>query len=103
MSTQVEPVTKQEALEMVTRFIDKPGTMDLPQFMELIYWQNKLIRLVLLERTEKEAHERLSTAKTVPEMAQLVARFLRTCGIYNHQQIGQELARIGVTTGLGRE
>ena len=103
MSAQAtELVTKQEALETVTRFIDKSGTLDLPVLMELISWQNKLILWVLQERTQKEAEE-LCTAKTVPEIAQLVARLLKTCGIYNYQQVGYELARMGVTTGLGRE
>ena len=95
-------VTKQEALELVTRFIDKPGVMDLPLFMELIDWQNKLILLVLQERAEQEFDEGISKAKTVPEIAKLVARLLHTCGIYGHQAIGQELARMSVTAGLGK-
>jgi len=46
--------------------------------------------------------EALRSAETVPQMAQLVAELLHTCGIYGLQQIGQEMSRIAVTSGLGR-
>lgn len=49
-----------------------------------------------------ELVEQLRTAKTVPEMAKIVALLMREAGIYNFQQVGQELARISVTSGLGR-
>ena len=46
--------------------------------------------------------EQLRTAKTVPEMAKIVVRLMRECGIYNFQPVGYEIARLGVTSGLGR-
>jgi hypothetical protein len=46
--------------------------------------------------------EQLRTAKTVPEMAKIVAQLLNASGIFNYQGVGQELARISVTSGIGR-
>jgi hypothetical protein len=44
-----------------------------------------------------ELVEQLRTATTVPEMARVTAALLRACGVFNHQGIGQELARLSVT------
>lgn len=41
--------------------------------------------------------EQLSTLTTVPELARATAALLRACGVFNHQGIGQELARLSVT------
>jgi hypothetical protein len=49
-----------------------------------------------------ELLEQLRTAKTVPEIAKTVAQLLNASGIFNYQGIGQELARISVTSGMGR-
>jgi hypothetical protein len=58
MSTQPsELVTKAEALGMVTRFIEKPGVVDLPAFIELSNWQAKLTHWVLQERKQREQHD----------------------------------------------
>lgn len=56
MNTQetTELVTKAEALGMVTRFIEKPGVIDLPVFMELLMWQTKLTLWLLQEREQRE-------------------------------------------------
>ncbi len=45
-------VTKTEALRMVTRFINKPGVMDLPDIIELLTWQTKLTLWVLQESNQ---------------------------------------------------
>ena len=50
MSTEL--VTKAEALGMVTRFIERPGVMDVPVLEELLKWQDKLSRWVLQEREQ---------------------------------------------------
>jgi hypothetical protein len=57
----------------------------------------------MAEPTTNELVEQLRTAKTIPEMASILTRLMHECGIYNFQQVGYELARIGVTAGLGRE
>ena len=49
-----ELVTKAEALGMVTRFIEKPGVMDLPVFNDLLNWQAKLTSWLLEERKQRE-------------------------------------------------
>jgi hypothetical protein len=41
--------------------------------------------------------EELKTAKTTREMAQATVQLLRACGIYNHQALVHELARMCVT------
>ena len=48
-------VTKVEALGMVTRFIEKPGVIDLPEFIELSTWQTKLTLWLLQERKQQAA------------------------------------------------
>jgi hypothetical protein len=45
-----------------------------------------------------ELVEQLRTATMVPEMARVTAALLRACGVFNHQGIGQELARLSVTS-----
>lgn len=50
MSTEL--VTKAEALGMVTRFIERPGVMELPVLEELLKWQDKLSSWVLQEREQ---------------------------------------------------
>ena len=49
-----EPVTKAEALGMVTRFIEKPGVIDLPELIELSKWQTKLTLWLLKENAMKQ-------------------------------------------------
>ena len=54
--------------------------------------------------TTNELVERLRAAKTVAEMTRLVIMLLNACGIFNYQQIGNELSRLSVTSpGLGPE
>lgn len=50
----------------------------------------------------EELIARLRTANTVPEMAKAVALIMRECGIFNYQQVAHELARMSVTSGLGK-
>ena len=47
--------------------------------------------------------EQIRTAKTMPEITRAVVLLLRECRVYNLQALGNELARISVTTGLGPE
>lgn len=55
MSAQAtEVVTKAEALGAVTRFIERPGVMDLPVLIELLAWQAKLTLWVLQEHKQQE-------------------------------------------------
>jgi hypothetical protein len=42
--------------------------------------------------------EHLKAATTPVEIAKVTVKLLRACGIYNVQGIGQELARIAVTS-----
>lgn len=49
-----------------------------------------------------ELLEQLRTAQTVPEIAKIVAQLLNACGIFGYQQVGNELARMSVTSGLGK-
>lgn len=49
-----ELVTKAEALRTITRFIEEPGVMDLPEFMELLTWQTKLTLWLLQERKQQK-------------------------------------------------
>jgi hypothetical protein len=52
-----ELVTKAEALGTITRFIERPGVMDLPAYIELLTWQAKLTIWLLQERKEREQHD----------------------------------------------
>ena len=52
----------------------------------------------MAEPTTTQLLEQLTLAKDVPSMAKLVARLLATCGIFNYQGIGHELARMSVTS-----
>lgn len=56
----------------------------------------------MTQPTPIELIEQLRTAKTVPDIAKIVVRLMRECGIYNFQPVGYEIARLGVTSGLGR-
>ncbi len=56
----------------------------------------------MAEPTTTQLLEQLRTANKAPEMAHIIVLLLNTCGIFNYQQIGHELARISVTSGLGR-
>ena len=49
-----ELVSKAEALGRITRFIEKPGVMDLPVLNELLEWQTKLTLWLLQERNQRE-------------------------------------------------
>lgn len=42
--------------------------------------------------------EQIRTAKTMPEITRAVVLLLRECRIYNFQALGNELARISVTS-----
>jgi len=109
MSTQAtELVTKEEALEMVTKFIEQPG-IDVETLLECFKWQGQLALWILQDRnqgteTPLELVRQLTIAQGVPEMAKIVARLLSKCGIHGVQQIGHELSRMVVTSpGLARE
>ena len=98
-------VTKEEALERLTHFMEQP--IDVDALIECFKWQGKLALWILQERNQGQPKpnqllEQLSIAKTIPEIAKIVAQLLTTCGIYGYQAIGMELARISVTAGLGR-
>ena len=49
------------------------------------------------EQTDLKLIEQLKKASTVCQMAKATAALLRACGIFNHQGVGQELARLSVT------
>ena len=49
-----ELVTKTEALGVVTRFIERPGVMDLPELTELLAWRDKLTGWLAAERKQRE-------------------------------------------------
>jgi hypothetical protein len=45
----------------------------------------------------KQLLENLKAAQTSVEIARATAALLRSCGVYNFQGVGQELARMAVT------
>jgi hypothetical protein len=109
MSTQPteELVTKQEALERVNQFIERPGTIDVDDLIELFKWQAKLVLWILQEsnqdrQTPTELVKQLTIAKSVSDIARVTAQLLSACGVHNTQGVGQELARISVTAGMGK-
>lgn len=53
-----ETVTKEEALERVTYFINKPGVTDLPVFIQLLSWRDKLTSWLLKDTPEVSASRR---------------------------------------------
>jgi hypothetical protein len=55
---------------------------------------------------ELELIEQLKSASTVVQTARATAALLRACGVFNFQGVGQELARMSVTSdgdGFGRK
>lgn len=72
MSEQTELVTKREALEKVVGFINKPGTLDLNVFIELLTWEKKLLFLIL-----KESKEMGTLDKLLPELSGELREALR--------------------------
>ena len=104
MSTQ-PLVTKTEALEIVTKAIDTSG-IDVDTLLECFKWQAKLALWVLQERqtqpTITQLIEQLTIAKTVPDISRITAQLLKACGVYNTQGVGLEIARMNVTSGLGK-
>ena len=49
------------------------------------------------ETSTEQLIEQLKTAQTATEIARLTVKLLRTCGVYNYQGVGYELARMSVT------
>ena len=50
MNQQSEYVTKEEALQLVNNFIDRPGCLDVPVLEELFNWRARLTRWVAEEQ-----------------------------------------------------
>jgi hypothetical protein len=50
-----------------------------------------------MEQTTDQLIERLKTAQAPAEIAKITRAILRSCGVFNVQSVGYELARLSVT------
>lgn len=55
-----------------------------------------------MEAQIEQLIEQLKTAKTVAGIATATAFLLNACGVWNFQAVAHELARISVTSQLGK-